>query len=443
MAQSKFSRRGFIGAAAATGMGVAATSALGPLAGTAHAAMGVSAPDSPRAGLGLQLYSVRNAISSFGFRVVFEELARIGFKEVEFAGYTSPASPGLTVPDLRRLLDDNGLKAVGVHIGRQALLGIDGSGNSTETTRTAQRTAFEQAVVLGMPHVGTADDFAGLTVPDITTEGGRFTAAGAVATTFGLKLYQHNHANEFSFTRDDLTRRRHDVFLAATDPSLVFLELDILWAHGGARKFAVAGPNGGSPAPDGSWGFDPADYVARAPQRYPLFHVKDGTPNANPAQGNSYADVEFGAGVIPYRAFFDKVGARSYHHPLWEQDSAPNTPATRGGSLGAALRSFNLMHQTRTLTWMDELVQMVANYEGAGRISSSAAASLNDRLARAMDEVEGGSETRTRNYLAQFVARANNQIKGGQDAVARALLVQAAQQIITWLDETDAREDAL
>ncbi len=443
MTKPNLSRRGFIGAAAATGMGVAAASTLGPLAGTAHAALGVAGPDAPSNALGIQLYSVRNAVASFGFRAVFEELARIGFKEVEFAGYTSPASPGITVQELRTLLDANGLQAVGVHIGRQALLGIDGTGASTEATRATQRLAFEQAVVLGMPHVGTADDFAGLTVPDITAEGARFSAAGAVAASFGLKLYQHNHANEFSFTRDDLTQRRHDVFLSATDPSLVFLELDILWAHGGARKFALPGPNGGTPAADGSFGFDPAAYVARAPQRYPLFHVKDGRPFANPTQGNSFQDVEFGTGTIPYRQFFDTIGARSYHHGLYEQDSGPSTPAAQGGALGAALRSFANMHTLRTLTWMDELVQMVERYEGAGRISASAAASLTDRLVRALDEVEGGSETRTRGYLSQFVARANNQIKGGQDVVARALLVQAAEQLIVWLDQTEAREDAL
>ena len=122
MASEKISRRGFIGAAAATGMGVAATTALGPLSGTANAAMAVAAPDTPSDNLGLQLFSVRNAISRFGFRAVIEELARIGFKEVEFAGYTSPASPGITVPQLKQLLDDNGRVAAGTHVNINNLL---------------------------------------------------------------------------------------------------------------------------------------------------------------------------------------------------------------------------------------------------------------------------------------------------------------------------------
>src|SRR5689334_14666750 len=38
--------------------------------------------------IGIQLYSVRDQIDAIGFARVFETLARIGYKQVEFAGYT-------------------------------------------------------------------------------------------------------------------------------------------------------------------------------------------------------------------------------------------------------------------------------------------------------------------------------------------------------------------
>jgi sugar phosphate isomerase/epimerase len=435
MSESKFSRRGFLGVAAGAGIGVASAGMIGPMAGSANAAMGVLAPNTPRPGLGLQLYSVRNMISSLGFAAVFQELSRIGFREVEFAGYTSPASPGITTAQLKQLLDDNGLKAVGSHIGLNNLLNAG-----------LREAEFARAVELGIPHIGTASDFPGVTTADIAAGADRFNAAGEVAFTQynGLKIYQHNHANEFMFTTDQPTVRRYDVFLAETDPRYVWLELDILWAHGGARKYAVPGGTNGLPNATGTWGFDPADYVVNNPGRFPLFHVKDGTPNANPAQGNSYADVEIGLGVLPFRSFFDKVGATNYAHPLWEQDSAPNTPAARGGAFGAATRSYNNLHAIRTLSWLDEVTQMVANYAGSGQITATVAAGLADRLRSATKLVESGSETRAVAYVEQFINRANNQIKGdAADIAARDTLVYNASMLRNWLNEAEARENAL
>jgi sugar phosphate isomerase/epimerase len=435
MTESKFSRRGFLGVAAGAGIGVASAGMVGAMAGTANAAMGVLAPNTPRPGLGLQLYSVRNMVSQLGFAAVFEELARIGFKEVEFAGYTSPASPGLTIEGLKQLLDDNGLKGVGSHIGLNNLLNAG--------TREQE---FENARKLGLPHIGTASNFPGSTVAEVAAGAARFNEAGRVAVEQfgGLKIYQHNHADEFRFTTDQATVRRYDVFLAETDPRYVWLELDILWAHGGARKYAVPGGQYGVPNENGTWGFDPADYVVANPGRFPLFHVKDGTPREPATAGNSYFDVEFGAGVLPYRAFFDKVGASNYHHPLWEQDSAPNTPASAGGAFGAANRSYDNMRTVRTLSWLDELQQIVANHAAGGNLATHVEAGLQDRLVRATRLVEQGSETRAQGYLEQFIARANNQIKGdANDALVRAALVATAQQIHAWLQEAEDDENAL
>ncbi len=429
---SKLSRRGFLGATAGAGVSVAAASALGPLAGTAHAALGVASPGRASNNLGLQLFSVRNLISTLGFRAVFEELARIGYKEVEFAGYTSPASPGLTTADLRRLLDDNGLTAVGTHISLNNLLNAG-----------ARETEYARALQLGMKHVGSGSGFAGTTVSAITAEAARFNEAGAAAAAQGLKLYSHNHDLEFAFTDDDSTRRRIDVFLAATDPSYVFWELDILWAYAGARKFATAGGTIGVPLSNGGWGFDPADYVVRNPGRFPLFHTKDGNPTPSPAPtGRAYVPSEFGAGTIPFRTFFDKVGASAYHHPLWEQDNAPETPAAAGGALGAAARSYAGLHAVRTLTWLDELTQMVANFGGMGQISRGAEASLGNRLARATALVEAGSETRALGYVEQFMDRAQNQIKGdAADLAVRDTLLHNARALRAWLLEAEDREN--
>jgi sugar phosphate isomerase/epimerase len=416
MSRPDMSRRRFLGTAAGAGIGVAAASAIGPLASPASAAMGVAAPDRASSEVGTQLFNyIGYWFSGGAWAPLFEELARQGYTSVEFFGaYGSIGAPTTdqTIIDLRKALDDNGLKAIGSHLQLSQL-------------RTNLAQQLDWAQILGLPYVGTAEDFPGQTVDAVKAGAAEFNTWGAAAAARGMKLYQHNHTNEFAYTSDQPSVRRYDVFLQNTDPSLVYLEMDILWAYGGARKFG---------------GFDPADYVAAAPQRYPLFHVKDGVPLANPQEGNSYNPVEFGQGTIPFREFFARVGAKSMHTPIWEQDTAGNTPASEGGALGASERSLRAVERMRTITWLDELVAMVNRYEAEGKVKPATADQLNDRLRRALSTFETGSEVRPIGYLEQFIAKARNQVKGS--LAARELLVANAQELLAWIRTAENRENA-
>ena len=99
-------RRQFL--AATTGMAAAATVAgLSPTAASAAPAPGkANGVVIPPAKRGIILYTVRDAVSrdpntspyASGFKEVFEELGRIGYSQIEFAGYNqSPNAPGATI----------------------------------------------------------------------------------------------------------------------------------------------------------------------------------------------------------------------------------------------------------------------------------------------------------------------------------------------------------
>src|SRR5690349_21659146 len=123
-------RRQFLAATTAMATAGAATAAG---AGTAYAspvgnANGTLVPASKR---GIILYTVRDAISrdpnttdlASGFKEVLGELSRIGFRQIEFAGYSQHANAeggnnlntvaGATL--LKSWLDDLGLEAEGNH----------------------------------------------------------------------------------------------------------------------------------------------------------------------------------------------------------------------------------------------------------------------------------------------------------------------------------------
>ncbi|MFE6255878.1 sugar phosphate isomerase/epimerase family protein [Agromyces sp. NPDC057865] len=355
------------GMAAAAALGAAAiggspAQALAQAAGAAKAAPGSNGVLIPPGKRGIILYTVRDAISrdpnttdlASGFKEVFQELSRIGYKQIEFAGYGQHANAeGGNVNNvagaqlLRKWLDDNGLEAEGNH----------GSipGSITDATLAQFDAACEVANILGFGHIGTGSDPTGSAyLADWQAAADRWNILGARAATHGLKLYTHNHDVAYSFLLDSgptdalgrPTRssglRRLEWFLQNTDPNYVYLEMDIYWAHVAQFKHKVY------TAPDGSAVtnvFDPAGLVAAQTQRFPLFHAKDGKSNPNTANG--YDMVPFGQGDIDYTTFFQRMGAKGYHNPMWEQDTAPGGAANPGQSLQFAQVAYDGMARLR------------------------------------------------------------------------------------------------
>lgn len=349
----------------AAGTGVAAAVALTPGAASAASA-GATAKRGeiviPRGKRGIILYTVRDAIArdpatspyASGFKAVFEELSRIGYKQVEFAGFRQHANaPGgdVNTPEgarlLRRWLDDNGLNAQGNH-------GTIPSTITTETL-TAFDAACEVANVLGLEHIGTGSDptsSADRADWDLAAE--RWNFLGRRAARHGLKLYTHNHDAAYDFIKDrgpkddagrftrSSGKRRLEYFLERTDAKFVFLEMDIYWAHVAKFKHTAYTAVDGSTV---TRVFDPLKVVQKQPRRFPLFHAKDG--DHRPDLPNGYEMTPFGLGDIDYRRFLSRTGGpKGYHNPMWEQDTAPSTtdPAQ---SLEFAELSYDYMSSLR------------------------------------------------------------------------------------------------
>lgn len=328
----RLARRGFLGVAAgatAALLGTQQAQAAGTGPATGPAVAGHGRPVVPRGRLGIQLYTLRDQTSSIGFARVFEELARYGYDEVEFAGYTQGSAGAITLRQLKRLLRDNGLRGIGSHVGYYS------SDPKAYTFATNLTQVLDDAQALGLPYVGTASgpDRYGNTVDGWKRAAEDFNTYGAAAKARGMRFYQHNHAEEFAFATDDPKVRLYDVLLAETDPDLVRLEMDIYWAYVAQYRFSKR-PDG-TPAP-----FEPLDYVLADPARYPLFHVKDGEHDE--AERDGYRMVDVGDGDLDYRRFINRVErlhGRSKHNWLVERDDAVDSAVNPAGSLSTARRS--------------------------------------------------------------------------------------------------------
>jgi sugar phosphate isomerase/epimerase len=320
----KLSRRGFAGAAG----GAAAAASLGPWVGTASG-------DSRRGGgrllprdrIGIQLFTVRDRVASLGFEEVFRRLSQIGYREIEFAGYNAQGRRWSN-EELRQLLRQYRLRAVGSHVNYH-------SNNPMAYSFTTQlEQVLDDAEEIGMPYIGTASSPGaryGETVEGYRRAAEDFNTFGAAARERGMRFYQHNHSGEFAVEGGT---RLYDVILEETDPRLVVFELDIFWAYVGQSRFP---------------GFKPHEYPWYLPERFPLFHVKDGidytgAPSAAPPGPSSFGwqmrDV--GDGDIAFEPFFCGLDTDD-HHYLVERDTAPDPVANPAGSFSTAQRSYDYL----------------------------------------------------------------------------------------------------
>jgi len=276
---TRYSRRSFLGTTAAAAVGLACRGR--PLA--AHG----SASGSTLSRIGNQLYTVRRQASA-DLAGTLAQLAKIGYKEVEFAGYYNhPAS------EVRALLDQNGLTAPSAHIGLNLI-----ESSADKTFADAKVVGHQWITVPSLPSGKreTADDWKRLAA--------QFNAAATKANAAGFRFAFHNHNDIVRKTGDVLPV---DILMKETDPALVSYEMDIYWVVNG--------------------GADPLDLLARYPGRFKLFHVKDAMPGAD----HKMADV--GAGSIDFKSIFARARGGIEHYFV-ERDDAADPLASAAASFG-------------------------------------------------------------------------------------------------------------
>ena len=257
----------------------------------------------------------------------------------------------ITPAEIRQILDDNGLIAVGNH-------GSIPSDLTNAAQMAAYMTHMENAHILGQQYLGTGSDPTGSNYKadwDAAIE--RWNALGEIAAANGLKLYTHNHDAAYNFLLDSgpldapgrPTRssgiRKLEYFLQNTNPEYVHLEMDIYWAHVAQHRFRTYTNPDGEVVEDV---FDPGGLVAANTMRYPLFHAKDGARRrSRPARAPATSWCRSAQGDIDFQMFFDNMGAKGFHYPMYEQDNAPGGAADPGRSLRYAAESYAAMAALR------------------------------------------------------------------------------------------------
>lgn len=226
---SKSSRRTFL---KASGSVAAAASVGAARLFAAHLRMPV----------GLQLYSVREQLPK-DFDGTLHQLRAAGYQVVEAAGYYNK-----TATEFRHSMDQAGLRCVSTHHTlSQLMTQLD------QWVDYAHTLGLEYIVCSSSGGVHRNPSAKGeLTLDDWRYVTGEFNRIGEKVKAAGMTFGVHNHTPEFA-TEDGVLV--YDELLRLTDPKYVVFEMDAGWVYAS--------------------GHNPVDYLRKAPERFPLMHVKN------------------------------------------------------------------------------------------------------------------------------------------------------------------------
>ena len=236
--------------------------------------------------IGLQLFTLR-ALMKGDVAGTLEQVAQIGFREVEFAGYF-----GVGPSEVRRMLRNSGLQAPSTHVSLSDL---------AERLQVTLDTAAEIGHNFVVLSILQPDERP--TVDAYRRVAQQLNRAGLAAKRAGLRIGYHNHAFEFAPVGGVLP---YEVLLSETQRDLVCMELDLYWiARGGRTASSYFRSNAG---------------------RFELCHVKD-----MDASGE-IADV--GAGRLDFAAIFSEGRTAGLRHFFVEHDNAKDPLASVKASFG-------------------------------------------------------------------------------------------------------------
>jgi sugar phosphate isomerase/epimerase len=234
--------------------------------------------DRPENPIAVQLYTVREAARN-DFPGTLRRLAEGGARAVEFAGYG-----GMSIPELRALLDELGMRVAGSHV---PLTSWEGQPEATLADIVA--LGGEYAVVPFVP----VERRGGVSFArSLATDLNRWAAEAKRA---GLGFAYHHHDFEFAPLADGDGSTLFDILVQETDPDLVGIEVDVYWA-------AHAG-------------LDPAHLLAELQGRVPLLHLKD------LAAGPERTDVPAGEGMLRWHEILPAGEAAGARWWIIEQDN--------------------------------------------------------------------------------------------------------------------------
>ena len=285
---SKHSRRDFLRLSA---VGAVGAFALSNSALKASEALSGAGADPKSFGIGLQLYTIRDAMAT-DVPGSLRKVSDTGYKYVELAGYSNGKFYGYEPVEFRKLVNDLGMEILSSH-----------------TQVEAQGITLDNAKKMAEDHAKLGTKYcmqpwvveeARTTIASYQKMAADWNKVGGIMKENGIQFGYHNHNFEFATVEGKIPY--FDVFMKELDKDLVTMELDLFWT-------TKAGQN-------------PVEIFKKYPGRFQLFHMKDMfTKEAPFFTTNGVEDfAPVGEGVIDFKNILAAKKVAGMKYMIVEQD---------------------------------------------------------------------------------------------------------------------------
>ncbi len=262
---------------------MSAIGTLGMISLSPLACRNVAAVDRKSYGVGLQLYSIRDAMDA-DVKGSLQKLSALGYRNLELASYSDGKFYGYSPAEFKKMVNDLGMDVLSSHTQVEAA-GI--------TLDNAQKMADDHAE-LGVkycvqPWVNEEDR----NIESYKKMVADWNQVGRIMKGVGIQFGYHNH--NFEFKNLNGVVPYYDIFMPEMDKELVTMEIDFFWAS--------------------KAGQDPVEMFRKYPGRFQLFHMKDMNTNEAPFFEVIKDDIAaVGEGVIDFKKIleFSEIAGMKY-----------------------------------------------------------------------------------------------------------------------------------
>jgi sugar phosphate isomerase/epimerase len=274
---------------------------MNPLAANADVAS-----DRKKFGVGLQLYTIRDAMNA-DVKGSLKKVSDLGYKNLELASFSDGKFYGYKPSEFRKIVSDLGMTALSSHAA------VESTGITTENAKRMADAHAELGVKYCIqPWVNEEDR----TIDKYKKMIADWNKVGEIMKNAGIQFGYHNH--NFEFRPVDGKVPYYDIFMPEMDAKLITMELDLFWAT--------------------KAGQDPVEMFKKYPGRFQLFHMKDMRTKQAPFYDVVKDDIcEVGDGVIDFKRILAAKKTAGMKYLFVEDDNQGNGKPFEG--IGTSIKN--------------------------------------------------------------------------------------------------------
>ena len=244
-------------------------------------------------GVGLQLYSIRDAMAA-DVKGTLKKVSDMGYKNMELAGYSNGKFYGFSPAEFKKIITDLGLVSLSSHAA------VESKGITVESAKLmADAHAALGVKYCIQPWVNDEDR----TIEKYKKMIGDWNKVGKIMKGVGIQFGYHNH--NFEFTNVNGVVPYYDIFMPEMDKDLITMELDLFWAT--------------------KAGQDPVAMFKKYHGRFQLLHFKDMHTKQAPFYTVIKDDIcSVGEGVIDFKKIWAAKEVAGAKYLFVEDDNQGN-----------------------------------------------------------------------------------------------------------------------